>query len=98
MAADIHTDLTLGGLTKELLEAKIYYVPETVEAVISELKFPSTCGAILVCSMWLKACKGDVNAAKLLREMNGEGSAVLSDYDLSSMSEASLLELAGEGF
>ena len=88
----------LGSLTRELLSTEIRCEPETAQEVCSEAGMPYTGAALLVAATWLKAYKGDVNAAKLIREMNGESNDTDSAVDLSAMSDAALLALAGTEF
>ena len=82
----------LGSLTRELLSTEIRREPETAQEVCSEVGIPYTGAALLVAATWLKAYKGDVNAAKLIREMNGENND--SDNAVSAMSDAALFAMA----
>ena len=84
----------LGSLTRELLSTEIRCEPETAQEVCSEAGIPYTGAGLLVAAIWLKAFKGDVNAAKLIREMNGESNDTDNAVDLSAMSDAALLALA----
>ena len=59
----------LGSLTRELLSTEIRCEPKTAQEVCSEAGIPYTGAGLLVAATWLKAYKGDVNAAKLIREM-----------------------------
>ena len=84
----------LGSLTRELLSAEIRCEPETAQEVCSEAGIPYTGAGLLVAATWLKAYKGDVNAAKLIREMNGENNDSDNAVDLSAMSDAALFAMA----
>ena len=84
----------LGSLTRELLSTEIRRKPETAQEVCSEVGLPYTGAALLVAATWLKAYKGDVNAAKLIREMNGESNDTDNAVDLSAMSDAALFAMA----
>ena len=84
----------LGSLTRELLSTEIRCEPETAQEVCSEAGIPYTGAALLVAATWLKAYKGDVNAAKLIREMNGESNESDNAVDLSAMSDAALFAMA----
>ena len=86
----------LGSLTRELLSTEIRCEPETAQEVCSEAGIPTTGAALLVAATWLKAYKGDVNAAKLIREMNGESNDSDTAVDLSAMSDAALLALVND--
>ena len=88
----------LGSLTRELLSTEIRCEPETAAEVCSEAGIPYTGAALLVAATWLKAYKGDVNAAKLIREMNGENNDSDNAVDLSAMSDAALLAMAETEF
>ena len=88
----------LGSLTRELLSTEIRCEPETAQEVCSEAGIPTTGAALLVAATWLKAYKGDVNAAKLIREMNGENNESDTAVNLSAMSDAALLAMAETEF
>ncbi|MDO5445816.1 MAG: hypothetical protein Q4F31_09390 [Eubacteriales bacterium] len=95
---DVKTDkpLSLGGLTQRVLSSAVSVASVTPEEIAADCGLPFTGGALLVCSLWLKAYKGDVNAAKLIREMNGETDSSVQAADLSKLSDEALLALAGD--
>lgn len=94
----------LSELTRELLEDLVptEQEAEDVSAALGTLGWRRTGAAMLVFCLWQKACRGDVSAAKLIRELSMESAAVpekedgeLSSEALSAMSDAELLKLLG---
>ena len=87
----------LGVLTKELMAALVP-TPEEAEDIteaMSLIGWRRTGAALLVYSIYQKACKGDVPAAKLIREMNDEvpadsGSGLGSGIEGMSAAEAAV--------
>lgn len=94
----------LGELTRELLGDLVPTEDEydDVSSALGTLGWRRTGAAMLVFCLWQKACKGDVSAAKLIRELSTEPAALPEGEDpevsaetLSSMSDAELLRLLG---
>ena len=74
IAIPLEQSSELGVLTKELMSALVP-TPEEAEDIteaMSLIGWKRTGAALLVYSIYQKACKGDVPAAKLIREMNDE--------------------------
>ena len=74
IATPLEQSSELGVLTKELMAALVP-TPEEAEDIteaMSLIGWRRTGAALLVYSIYQKACKGDVSAAKLIREMNDE--------------------------
>ena len=84
----------LGTLTQELLASAVPMTAEDTGDVISALGWKPTGACMLVAAIWRKAVSGDVNSAKLIREMNGEIEADNTAVDLSGMSDAMLRRMA----
>ncbi|MDO5446068.1 MAG: hypothetical protein Q4F31_10675 [Eubacteriales bacterium] len=89
-----YNDSNLGSLTRELLSSEIYDSPESPQEVCDAVGWRHTGAALLVAGVWCKAKAGDVNAAKLVRELNGENTDMDGAADLSLMSDAALFALA----
>lgn len=93
----------LGDLTRELLRslAPTEAEAEDASAGIGMLGWKRTGAAMLVYGIWQKACRGDVSAAKLLRELSLDRSAS-EERDgpdprlLASLSDEELLRLLGD--
>lgn len=85
----------LGTLTQELLASAVPMTIEDTGDIISALGWKPTGACMLVAAIWRKAVSGDVNSAKLIREMSGEIDNDSSAVDLSSMSDAMLRKMAG---
>ena len=64
-----------------------------LDVLVAELGWKRTGSSMLVTALWAKACKGDVNAAKLIRELNGETTVEDGAVDYSSVSDAALRKL-----
>ena len=89
--------LSLQTLTQQMLASRMPMAEEN-EAALFELGIKPTCGATLVYSMILKACKGDTSAAKFIKELNGEGCDELEAITgvMTAYSEGMLRRLAGQ--
>ena len=84
----------LQNLTQELLASDLRMSKDTPQSVCDAAGWKYTGAALLVAGVWLKAKSGDVNAAKLIREMNGETTDMDGAGDLSALSDAALWAIA----
>ena len=88
----------LGALTRELMAKDVPDAPDgDVSDLVAQLGWRRTGASMLVTALWQKACRGDVSAAKLIREMNGENPCESETVDLSAISDAALMRMAREG-
>ena len=83
----------LSELTSELMGTVIRSNNETAYDVCADAGWEHTASALLVAALWMKAYKGDVSAAKLIREITGEAETEASCGDLSRLSEAELWQI-----
>ena len=88
--------VSLGELTSELMGTEISLNSETAVDVCRDAGWRFTGAALLVSALWMKAYKGDVNAAKIVRELNGEGPKEDGAVSLDSLSDAELYRMAME--
>ena len=86
--------VSLGELTSELMGTEISLNSETAVDVCRDAGWRFTGAALLVSALWMKAYKGDVNAAKIVRELNGEGPKEDGAVSLDSLSDAELYRMA----
>jgi len=83
----------LGVLTRELMATLVPDEISDVSQFLSEVGLKRTGAAMLLGSVFKKACSGDVSAAKLIREMNDEVEADESGLDYSKLSDAVLYKM-----
>ena len=83
----------LSELTSELMGTVIRINCETAYDVCADAGWEHTASALLVAALWMKAYKGDVSAAKLIREITGEAETEANCGDLSRLSEAELWQI-----
>ena len=97
----------LGELTRELLENLVPTEEEgeDISSALGTLGWRRTGAAMLVFCLWQKACRGDVSAAKFIRDLSLERAEDPENEEtdpapevLSSMSDAELLKLLGKSF
>ena len=88
--------VSLGELTSELMGTEISLNSETAVDVCRDAGWRFTGAALLVAALWMKAYKGDVNAAKIVRELNGEGPKEDGAVSLDSLSDAELYRMLTE--
>jgi len=85
---------SLGILTRELMAMPVPDDLSDVSQFLSQVGMKRTGAAMLLGSMFKKACGGDVSAAKLIREMNGEADSEGGNVDYSQMSDELLRKMA----
>ena len=87
---------TLGGLCSHMLSSPMP-VSDDVRECLTQLCVRPTCAAYIVFGMIQKAARGDTSAAKLIKEINGEGTSPddTGISDLRSLSDVVLCRLAG---
>lgn len=83
----------LGILTRELMAAPVPDDVSDVSQFLSEMGLKRTGAAMLLGSVFKKACSGDVSAAKLLREMNEEAETEDGMPDYGKFSDAVLYRM-----
>ena len=97
----------LGELTRELLEDLVPTEDEAedISSALGNLGWRRTGAAMLVFCLWQKACRGDVSAAKFIRDLSLERAEDPENEEtdpapevLSSMSDAELLKLLEGSF
>ena len=90
-------EISLKTLTQQMLSSRMP-MQDDMDAALFELGIKPTCGATLVYSMILKACKGDTSAAKFVKELNGEGGDELEVITgvMTAYSEGMLRRMAGQ--
>ena len=88
------TSGSLTDLTQMMLKEKLPMTEDVWEA-LKQMGYEQTCGAAVVFGLIQKGIKGDVNAAKLLRDMNGEGAEADDPLEtgFSGMTDAELVRI-----
>ena len=95
MEENVKTSGSLTDLTQMMLKEKLPMTEDVWEA-LRQMGYEQTCGAaVVVFGLIQKGVKGDVNAAKLLRDMNGEGAEADDPLEtgFSGMTDAELVRI-----
>ena len=88
---------TIKQITEELLFAQMPFEYTDTASALCQMHIENTCAANMIFAIFEKSLKGDVSAAKLLRDINDDEGPSLNfiGRPYEGMTEAELLMLAG---